>query len=215
MLTSLRLGLLGFLMLAAGPMLEGQNPFRLPFAPQVVPERLTLEVNAFALAFAPDGKALATSKLDRTGWAINLLETVKGQELTSIPQQKGTSSVVFSPDGKALAVSSSEFRGKELVEKTLVDGTIIRSRNFDWPGVIHLWDTTTWRCPEPQFGSTAEGRESHLHRTGESWQLGPAGATKPRRPPLESCHRGVARSMKAEDDPSYVSAWLFRRTGNS
>ena len=193
-------------------MLEGQNPFRLPFTPQVVPERMTLDVDVLAITFSPDGKALATSNREGKDYAVNLWDPANGRKLSSIPHRRAFD-LAFSPDGKVLAVSSDEFRGKQLIEKKLFDGRIIRTTAHDWPGVIQLWDPITWR-PATTIRINDGGTRVAFAPDGRVLATGAGWHDKNHTVYLWNPTTGeLQRSMTAKDDPSYVSALAFSPDG--
>src|SRR5262245_34776946 len=57
-----------------------------------------------ALAFTPDGRALAVA----TGKTVRLWETMTGQRLLTLPQEAGVTDLAFFPDGRTLAVASDD-----------------------------------------------------------------------------------------------------------
>src|SRR5262249_45832213 len=85
------------------------------------------------VAFAPDGKALASAR--NTG--IRLCSPETGQEIRQVgPQRFGTMALVYSPDGKTLAAASMTDRRIQLysvatgkVVHDLGDGNIVQGAN--------------------------------------------------------------------------------------
>lgn len=84
--------------------------------------RITFKTNSKsidALAFSPDGKSVASVELQGT---VDIWDVATGKQKAG-PKSPGygTVAVAFSPDGKTLAAGG-----------------------FNRPGIVHLWDTTTW-----------------------------------------------------------------------
>ncbi len=115
-----------------------------------------------AVAFAPDGKTLATGGYDG---AVRLWDLQTGRESAALrddPHSSWVRALAFSPDGKTLAVAVNYApprlvfwdvptkRARHIVERTSVtslafspDGTTLATGAIDAP--LKLWDATTGR----------------------------------------------------------------------
>jgi WD40 repeat protein len=118
------------------------------------------------LAFAPDGKLLASASSDAT---IKLWNVVQQREENVLSPPRATGEircVAWSPDGKLLAAGTryglvkvwDPVAGREVASLRGHEGDVwcvafspngrtLASGNGDWdrPGKIKLWDTATWR----------------------------------------------------------------------
>jgi WD40 repeat protein len=101
-------------------------------------ERATLKGHAgpvYAVAFAPDGKRLATASEDGT---VKLWEVTAGRELNTLKGQTGgVWAVAFAPDGKTLAAGGEE-RSVNLWRAATEKEVLIESRSDPPKKIVHL-----------------------------------------------------------------------------
>jgi WD40 repeat protein/serine/threonine protein kinase len=114
------------------------------------------------VSFSPDGKTVATSHSD--GGSIRLWDATTGEQLTTFHDESGDPvpgnwRVDFSPDGKILAAPSDGnlfvwdvSTGEVVAHRTVpAIGNIAfspdgqRLLGIGGDGVLHVWDTQTWR----------------------------------------------------------------------
>jgi WD40 repeat protein len=154
------------ILLAAAPAAHAQDD---PLPPGALVRLGTLRwragAGAVSLAFAPDGKTLASGSIDNT---VRLWDAETGKELRRVADNNDeirVPAVVFSPDGRTLAatVASEQVRfwdaatGKEVTRLTLAegpvnciayspDGKLLASGGIGRGGAfsgLRLWDVAT------------------------------------------------------------------------
>jgi len=153
------------------------------------PPRFLHEASVQAVAFAPDGKTIASAGVDRT---IRLWKTATGELIRTVGEHEGrVLTLTFSPDGKLLATAGPDLKvylwdpdaGK--VVRTLVghtdtilavgfspDGKLLATASLDQ--TIRVWDAATGRVvraieyPEdraPALAFSPDGREVYAGLT--------------------------------------------------
>jgi dipeptidyl aminopeptidase/acylaminoacyl peptidase len=79
-----------------------------------------------AIAFAPDGKTLATESVRRDGPALRLWDVAAGEEVRALPGHEAIDFIAFSPDGKLLAAAGWR-RGVEVQLWDVASGAAVRA----------------------------------------------------------------------------------------
>jgi WD40 repeat protein len=146
---------------------------------------------ARALAFAPDGRTLATGAVAETGGEVNLWDIETGKPTRTLNVEGSDINVLgFAPDGQTLVggglkglwcwnAATGDLNHRLPTEAAVLavafspDGTTLASGGFDTQ--LQLWDTKTWQVRRTLSGHRSEVRAVAFAPDGETVASGGVG----------------------------------------